>query len=116
MNSQNPLENLSDKEIEKLRKDFEGKIFKDLNLEALPNDKKTEFMAKLTEHVNNTIINVIIENLSEEQLEKGEEEIAKSNRPKEEVFIEMAKTIPDLEGKITKALDDLYAVMVKAAK
>lgn len=112
----NQLENLSDEEIAKIRKDFEDKIFKDLNLEALSDEKKVEFMAKLTDHVNNTIINVIIENLSEEQLQKGEEEIAKSNRPKEEVFIEMAKTIPDLEEKIIKALDDLYAVMVKAAK
>lgn len=116
MNNQNPLENLSDEEIEKLRKDFEKKIFKDLNLEDLPEDKKTEFLEKLSDHINNTLINVIIENLSEEQLEQAEEEIKKSDRPKEEIFIEMAKSIPGLGEKINKALDDLYGVMLKASK
>lgn len=118
MDNQNSLDNMSQGDLQKLRKEFEDKIFTDLHLEDLSQEKKREFLEKLTGHVNTVILDTVIDNLSEEQLGKIETkiQIAKTDDEKNQIVVEAAKDIPDLDKKIIKELDVLYNSLTRVSK
>lgn len=118
MDDQNSLQNLSQEDLQKLRKEFEDKIFKDLHLENLPPEEKEKFLEKLTGHVNTIILNTVIENLNEEQLDEIESKMqtAKTDEEKDQIIAEVAKNIPDLDKKIVQELDGLYNSLTRVSK
>ncbi|MFH1749724.1 MAG: hypothetical protein ABH837_02430, partial [bacterium] len=118
MDNQNPLDNMSEEDLQKLKKAFQDKMFADLGLEKLPEDEKKSFLQKLSQKVNESILNTLIVNLDEVQVNDLDKqmEIAQNDEERARIFLESAKNIPDIKKKITDALQELYQQMIKLSK
>ncbi len=118
MDNQNPMGNINQEDLQKLRKEFEDKLFKDLRIENLSPEEKEKFIEKLTGHVNTIILNTTIENLSKEQLDEVETKMqtAQTDEEKDQIIAEAAKNIPDLDKKIISELDALYSSLTRVSE
>jgi len=118
MNSQNPLESLGPEDLERIKKDFQEKLFRDLGLAQLPKNEKENFVEKVNQQANETILNTIIANLDDTQIDSVDKKMeeAANDEERARTFLELAKDIPDMDKKIIAALNNLYQQMVESAK
>ena len=118
MNSQNPLESLGPEDLERIKKDFQEKLFRDLGLAQLPKNEKENFVEKVNQQANETILNTIIANLDDTQIDSVDKKMeeAANDEERARTFLELAKDIPDMDKKIISALNNLYQQMVESAK
>ena len=80
-------------------------------------EEKEKFLDKLTDSTNQAILSVVMENLNEEQVAEIEKKMqaATTDEEKDQIMVEAAKNIQDLEKKIMQELDSLYSSLVQVA-
>jgi len=109
---------MSQEDVAKLIPEFKTKLFADLGLEKLPEEEKEKFLQKLDTTISETIFNTVMANLSESQMQALEVKLKTdiSDEEKTQIVLEAAQDIPDLEKKITAALEKLYQKMQDFSK
>lgn len=90
-------------------------LLDDLGLADVGQPERGQLLAAIESLVQKTMVNVLLENLTDEQAEQAEG-ILQRDGTEEDVIIYLLATTPDMQTKMADALTEMYARMINESQ